>query len=699
MRRTEGRKLCFATHHRTPAYFFPDSHILSSKMSAESQIKKRSHAEHAELDLEPEAGVAVPRHEAREPALEELRLAPLGPPGDAPPVGAGAGAGAGADPGPFKELRLPSIHERARADEAFLDILHVLANMTRRNAGDSIVRDEHGRVVFAYPDEVDKCMGLCRSTRDDDHLLEACVHLRLGKWGRTRLMFAAKKGDSARVERICRVGRGLLRIKQVPGDELVDPTLNKSEYSKYDVLSLRFSLLGEENEIPPSRAGSQGSALTFSAAYGHRSVMNDLLRFGADPDVALRVGHDSEIVQQLLNRPSLVRKLISCEKVKPGTAIRASLWFGRPFLSILRKKLVGFDAVDESDEANNELPAPREKFSFFSQLEETKDPLVSKALTEHPAYTNGHRLFAAGRSAAIERKRREVGDTSPCEYELWLRELASGTLGFVDPSDVLCAACSAGLLDMVVECLDVRNASADADNVFGNCAIHCAIRSNNVDIFKLLINRGADIEHTLIFDDYGNECSVLGFVCQSEEDLVGKWVKPFGARNDEILTFLVVERKAKVEPYLFCEKCEDGDSDAIKVLILSDQLNINEGVGVAKRTPLMHAARGSENAKEASKAFDGRARCVRILIEHGASTLQGAKFDVGNFEDRNSTARELACSTKMRRVIDACLGCDIDDNDDDFAAYMASLRMDPTEAGDDDEAYLASLRVDPASES
>ena len=41
----------------------------------------------------------------------------------------------------------------------------------------------------------------------------------------------------------------------------------------------------------------------------------------------------------------------------------------------------------------------------------------------------------------------------------------------------------------------------------------------------------------------------------------------------------------------------------------------------------------------------------------------------------------------------------IDDNDDDFAAYMASLRMDPTEAGDDDEAYLASLRVDPASES
>jgi hypothetical protein len=75
------------------------------------------------------------------------------------------------------------------------------------------------------------------------------------------------------------------------------------------------------------------------------------------------------------------------------------------------------------------------------------------------------------------------------------------------------------------------------------------------------------------------------------------------------------------------------------------------------------------------------------------------KVYFGNQEYHFSTARDIACSTKMRRVIDACLGCGIDDNDDDFAAYMASLRMDPTEAGDDDEAYLASLRVDPASES
>jgi hypothetical protein len=88
-----------------------------------------------------------------------------------------------------------------------------------------------------------------------------------------------------------------------------------------------------------------------------------------------------------------------------------------------------------------------------------------------------------------------------------------------------------------------------------------------------------------------------------------------------------------------------------------------------------------------------------ITVENGASTSKVVKVYFGNQEYHFSTARNIACSTKMRRVIDACLAVGIDDKDDDFAAYMASLRMDPTEAGDDDEAYLASLRVDPASES
>lgn len=71
-----------------------------------------------------------------------------------------------------------------------------------------------------YVDEANKCMGLCKATLSDTLLTDVLVNQAHGRWQRTRLMYAAWRGNLKRLEFLLGCGADVNAAAKVHGTAL-----------------------------------------------------------------------------------------------------------------------------------------------------------------------------------------------------------------------------------------------------------------------------------------------------------------------------------------------------------------------------------------------------------------------------------------------------------------------------------------------
>ena len=216
---------------------------------------------------------------------------------------------------PPRETRAALAARLDRVPQRFLDALFVAA------------QSEPGRKGFA--EDLVWCAGLCRTTWREEALWNGLVHVRRGEGKRTHLMYAAARGDVARVRWLLARGapteladvrggtaciwaslRGHVEVVRV----LLAAGANVNAADAYGETALHSASNGHVEVVRVLlAAGADINAISMHivwtslhrAAYsGHVDVIRVLLAAGAD---ATRLDHSGHTARQVLttNYPSL----------------------------------------------------------------------------------------------------------------------------------------------------------------------------------------------------------------------------------------------------------------------------------------------------------------------------------------------------------------------------------------------------------
>jgi hypothetical protein len=171
-----------------------------------------------------------------------------------------------------KQRPSPARAERARAlaEELFLDALFLVAQFP----GGQIA--EADKCCYAY--DVRRCAGLCRATWAEEAFWSGLVRVPVGPRRRTRLMYAAMRGDAARAAWL--LARGAPRETK---NSLGWTALHLASWAGHaDVV--RTLLAAVANVEAASLDGS--TALSIAASTGHADVVRALLAAGANVEAA-----------------------------------------------------------------------------------------------------------------------------------------------------------------------------------------------------------------------------------------------------------------------------------------------------------------------------------------------------------------------------------------------------------------------------
>jgi ankyrin repeat protein len=183
---------------------------------------------------------------------------------------------------------------RALAEELFLDALFLVAQFP----GGQIAEAE--KCCYAY--DVRECAGLCTATWAEEAFWSGLVRVRAGPKKRTRLMYAAAHGDTARVSWL--LARGAPReAKNVDGLTALHYALCWGQSD-----AVRTLLAAGANVHAAMNDG--GTPLYAAAAKGRTDSMRALLAAGANVDAAQNEGATPLYIAAQEGHTDAVRSLL-----------------------------------------------------------------------------------------------------------------------------------------------------------------------------------------------------------------------------------------------------------------------------------------------------------------------------------------------------------------------------------------------------
>jgi hypothetical protein len=173
---------------------------------------------------------------------------------------------------------------RALAEELFLDALFIVAQFP----GGQIPEADK----CSYALDVRRCAGLCRATWAEEAFWSGLVRVRTGplRRKRTRLMYAAMRGDTARVAWL--LARGAPReAKDIGGQTALHwASLRGRTDAVRALLAAGANVDAADNRGATPLWTAADCWINVAAGAGHNDVVGALLAAGANPDGASAVG-------------------------------------------------------------------------------------------------------------------------------------------------------------------------------------------------------------------------------------------------------------------------------------------------------------------------------------------------------------------------------------------------------------------------
>ena len=331
-----------------------------------------------------------------------------------------------------RENDVDSSTPHQRAPRTLYDILHfVVWNGYGREVGRAIGASK----VLDTAEMYESKYGLAQLVYQNPHI-----------GSRTRLMFAAMKGNMART-------RLLLA-------NLADVHVNDD------------------------------AALQFAISNAHADVARLLIEHGADVRMALSRLRYCNSGDRAVYR-ALIRELMNAHPtVCPGDVLVIAITMHDAEL-VSQTVTAGFAAWGNANAADDELYGNGLLSDYLEQETGSEIVATARALFEHPYFTYRDKIVMAGNVAS----KNEGGIA-------WVHELSLSLEAVWNIDELLWAASCAGLVDLVKVCLD-HNGDPNIDPTDGlapdDCAIMMAARSGRNDVVVMLAERDdIDLNWTLV---------------------------------------------------------------------------------------------------------------------------------------------------------------------------------------------------------
>jgi hypothetical protein len=191
-----------------------------------------------------------------------------------------------------------------------------------------------------YEREVDGTQRLCRTARDDTMLGAATADLRYGWRCRSRLQYACRMNDHARVAWLVECGArdvaaaaadgymgGAALVRRLAGDPLVDAMAALAFAARIGVADVVAPLVARGAAVDVAE-NSRVTALVHAAFYGHLEVVQALVAAGADVN-RRNVGGSSAAAWAVSERREQVAAfLCALPQAEPGAHIATAAWLG-----------------------------------------------------------------------------------------------------------------------------------------------------------------------------------------------------------------------------------------------------------------------------------------------------------------------------------------------------------------------------------